>query len=69
MLWLARNKDERLYVYDTLPIRFETLERFQADTFNYMEINQDLYPQVTWNNSPIELKPKEPVVIEPLPIV
>ena len=53
MLWIARNKNERLYVYDCKPIRFETLEQFQADTFNYMEINSDLYPEVTWESSPM----------------
>lgn len=56
-LWIARDKDKRLFLYYAEPIRrsngFEepvTLESF--------EIDSDLFSEVTWENSPMKVELK-----------
>lgn len=53
--WIARDEDERLFLYYAEPIRrsngFEepiTLESF--------EISSNLFPEVIWENSPRKVK-------------
>ena len=55
-MWIARDKDGRLYVYQQRPFRngdfFDSASRF-------MMILDCEHPEVTWENSPKELVVKE----------
>ena len=52
-LWIARDKDNSLFLYDNKPIR-------ENDDFschgNYYEIDSNLFTGVTWENSPRKIK-------------
>lgn len=59
-MWIARDKNGSLYAYLNKPTRFEdvfgetdTLE--DAKTVVYMELPQDDFKDVTWENSPREI--------------
>ncbi len=52
-MWLARDEDGRLWVYRTCPIRNKKM--FTSQFLNYVEINKDEFPEVTWENSPVEI--------------
>ena len=68
-MWIARNKNNDLYIYVNKPIKYEENQFFLADTdgefsgfFNTtngleqeVQICSSLYPEVTWENRPIEL--------------
>lgn len=53
-MWIARNKDGKLYVYAHKP------ERRNIDFINtfggVLRINPSLFPEVTWENSPVEVE-------------
>lgn len=55
-MWIARDKDEDLYLYTLKPIKGNN--HFVCSSFNSecMEIDSDLFPGVTWENSPKEVK-------------
>lgn len=66
-LYIARNKNGYLYLYNNKPIRNEEFNTFDMDDDNYeynklydnyVEICPELFPEVTWENSPqqVELK-------------
>lgn len=76
-MWLARDKNWRLYLYSTKPIRnivsgcfyigdnskniFITSELDDEGCIDFnhdacIEIDEKEYPEVTWENSPIELR-------------
>lgn len=61
-IWIARDKDGTLCAYDQKPCRiaFEEiwLPENGDDRRNYEVFNDDWFPEVTWENSPIELVPK-----------
>ena len=69
-LWVARDKDEMLYIYRGKPKKLETL--FYADydllqhspEMEYFSLPKDMYPEVTWENSPKELIINKPKTIE-----
>lgn len=52
-MWIARDRDNKLYLYPEKPIRNSTLGIFSADDFS--EIKQGYCPEVTWENSPKEV--------------
>lgn len=53
--WIARDKDNSLWLFDILPIRSKY--SFIADTNNCaMELNNNLFQEVTWENSPRKVK-------------
>lgn len=65
-LWIARDKDESLWMYVKKPIRRETffveseLSHESAMRIEYCKdckvlLCSDLFPEVTWGNSPQEL--------------
>lgn len=63
-LYIARDKDGRLFIYNFLPIRDNEFDQFTAsgediDIYDdAIEIDPKLFPEVTWENSPrkVELK-------------
>lgn len=60
-IYIARDKNGTLAIYEGKPVYDEELEIFVCDDdgngylLNYISIN--LYPEVTFENSPIILKP------------
>ena len=60
-MWIARDKDGALYIYASKPVRegdmFSANGEMLLTTFTKrcMQINRELYPNVTWENSPKEL--------------
>ena len=60
-LWLARDRSGALFVYSELPVRKENLfllESRSDDPYapRLMVLDENSYPEVTWENSPIEVK-------------
>ena len=58
-LYIARDKCGGLYLYNDEPIKDNNFGVFQADNaYSEIEINPELHPEVTWENSPqrVELK-------------
>lgn len=52
-LWIARDKDGRVYLFSSKPERIRThFGDFYSDKW---EIDERLFPEVTWENSPIEV--------------
>lgn len=58
-IYIARNKDGTLVIYEGKPVYNEELHTFICDDGNgdiVHLVNKDLYPEVTYENSPVELK-------------
>lgn len=56
-IYIARDKDGALAIYKGKPIYNEEFDTFNGD-YNLIDyINSNLYPEVTFENSPIILKP------------
>lgn len=68
-LWIARDKNGYLYLYNNKPIRNEEFDSFEinddeSECINIVlyddniELDSELFPEVTWENSPqqVELK-------------
>lgn len=57
-IWIARNKDNTLEVYRVKPER--KAKCFDSDPREWIDyLNDDEYPEVTWENCPKELTVKE----------
>ena len=60
-IYIARDKDGTLAIYEGKPVYYEEYETFSCDddSNGYLVgyVNGDLYPEVTYENSPVELKP------------
>lgn len=61
-MWVARDKDECLWLYIDKPIRSQTQIWWEVDTINSllrdddcMEIDGDLFPDLSWEDEPIEV--------------
>jgi hypothetical protein len=65
-IWIARNKNGDLYLLQDKPTReynYWDVEDNDGKTLNFsigekeswVKLNNDYYPEVTWENSPIEL--------------
>lgn len=56
-MWIARNKDGSLalFRYKPLRIRYDTFDRLRGD---FIELDKKLYPEVTFENSPVEVELK-----------
>lgn len=54
-MWIARDEDGSLYIYKGKPSRYNG---FFDNDINYSSIslNSDLFPEVTWENSPQEIE-------------
>ena len=62
-LWIARDTDEALWLYTTKPVLLDDKRRFCCPDDVYgideqYQINQHLFPEVTFENSPqmVEIK-------------
>lgn len=61
-IWIARNKDGTLEVYVEKPVRKKTcFEESQSGLYKgwIRNLDEALYPELTWENSPKELTIKE----------
>ena len=60
MSWIARDKNGELFIYTSKPQRDKDEFLLIDKNSDCFEIdNNDLYPEVTWENSPKELIVKE----------
>ena len=55
-MWIARDKDGKLYFYNLKPDRIDNY--FRCSFAGMLRINPDLFPEVTWENSPVEVELK-----------
>lgn len=55
-MWIARDKDGKLYFYNLKPDKIDNY--FQCDFGGMLRINPNLFPDVTWENSPVEVELK-----------
>ena len=60
-IYIARDEDGTLAIYDGKPVYDKEFETFSCDDDGNGDvityIDEDLYPDVTFENSPVELKP------------
>lgn len=63
-LWIARDKDDDLYLYNYKPCKNEDSGRFTCGVQPYgkwseeYELERDLFPELTFENSPQEVELK-----------
>jgi len=62
-MWIARDKDECLWLFIDKPIRSQTNGWWEVDTQNSLlrddvclQINGDLFPELGWEDEPIEVE-------------
>ncbi|MBR1773908.1 MAG: hypothetical protein IJ759_00110 [Bacteroidales bacterium] len=66
-MWIARDENGRLYAYGSKPIKLKTefsCESYIEDDYDYenfdyddwCELNPKEFPEVAWENSPVEIK-------------
>lgn len=58
-MWLARDESDKVYCYSYEPIRDTRAKCFCASTDGdaaYCELDEEDFPEITWENSPIEIK-------------
>ena len=57
-LWIARDKNNGLYLYTRLPSLDYYGTLFNADHDEYLMLDEDSFPEVTFENSPqmVEVK-------------
>ena len=62
-LWVARNEDNSLHIHNVKPglIYDDYTKQWAYEGDASMEIDEDLYPEITFENSPqeVELKLRE----------
>lgn len=56
-IWIARSKYGYLALFKNKPKKKDSFWDVDSDE-DYYPIDNDLFPEVTWENSPIELVPK-----------
>ena len=62
--YIARDKDNRLYLYREKPLKSDVI--FICQCYNtkpkhwseYFELDESLFPEITWENSPQEVELK-----------
>lgn len=55
-LWIARNTDDTLVLFQSKPILNDDLDWEEVLNEDYMFIPDYLFPQITWENSPQRIK-------------
>ena len=60
-MWIARDKDGKLFVYGCEPVirkakEFVCAGNENSDYDDWCELNPKEFPEVTWENSPVEIK-------------
>lgn len=58
-MWIARDKNEDLWLYENKPYTF-CMDIFLMQTDDELcdKLNKDLFPEVTFENSPVEVELK-----------
>lgn len=56
-MWIARDKDGTLFLYDDVPVKREDYFIEQVG-HKYLGIDASLFPEVTWENSPQKINTK-----------
>lgn len=56
-MWVARDKDGELYLYDAYPAKQSEFFRCQFG-YRYMLLDGNLFQEVTWENSPVRVELK-----------
>ena len=54
--WIARDKDSTAYIYSDKPKRDDDNESFEEEYSIIGDCKYDLFPEVTWKNSPKRIK-------------
>jgi hypothetical protein len=49
-IWVARDKDDKLYLYIHKPYKYKDKWLVDTDNANYLELENDLYPNVKWSD-------------------
>ena len=57
-LWIARNKDNNLIVFQSKPILNDWQEWDEILNEDFMFIPKHLFPEVTFENSPVQVELK-----------
>lgn len=56
VLWIARDKDNSLFIYSKEPIKnYNSYIYAPGDDLNSVSIPEELYPELTFENSPKQL--------------
>lgn len=55
-LWIARDKDGCLSLYTGRPVRLEIRQFFSPEDCCYFDIDETMFPEVTWENSPKKVR-------------
>ena len=55
-VWIARDKDGELCLYKSKPWRC-VYDQFDCDDI-FLPMDEDMYPEITWENSPKEFELK-----------
>lgn len=56
--WIARDKDGELYMFSHLPILCRNTYFIASDGTNSMKLDRNMFPEVTFEESPKKLKIK-----------
>lgn len=51
-MWIARDKNNDLYAYSNRPVKENTF--FEGGDF--LELDSNEFPEITWENSPVEIQ-------------
>lgn len=54
--WIARDKDSTVYIYSDKPKRDDENESFESEYSIIGDCKYDLFPEVSWKNSPKRIK-------------
>ena len=52
--WIARDKDGSLWGYSNKPVREGEIFIDTSKHLTYFSIYNNLFPEITWENSPVE---------------
>ena len=53
MFYVARDKNGELYMYSEIPTRGKS--KWNANGCDYMEISNDMFPNVQWEDDPVHV--------------
>jgi len=57
-MYLARDKNDSIYLFSIIPKRYNEVFLNQEGDYDFCEIQSNLFPEVTWKNSPVEIELK-----------
>lgn len=56
LLWVARDLDGKLFLYSKKPYRGFYSFVPKEDDYSYNQLNEKLVPEITWEDSPVQVK-------------